>query len=122
MILSDCDSASSFHGEVSDRAILPYPHSIGALAPCKARETISQAVSSEGAFGAANFERIVSTLISTSENVGPAAYFEADRGIGLKTFISRPSAEPSASEKSFCMRTHANFKSFIELRISHTAF
>lgn len=85
-------------------------------------ETISQAVSSEGAFGAANFERIVSTLISTSENVGPAAYFEADSGIGLKTFISRPSAEPSASEKSFCMRTHANFKSFIELRISHTAF
>ena len=85
MILSDCDSLSSFHGELSDRAILPYPHSSGALAPCRARETISQAVSSEGAFGAANLERIVSTLNSTSENVGPAAYFEADRGIGEST-------------------------------------
>ena len=86
------------------------------------QETISQAVSSEGAFGAANLERIVSTLNSTSENVGPAAYFEADRGIGLSTFISRPSDEPSASEKSFWRRTHANFKSFIPLRTSHTAF
>ena len=68
MILSDCDSASSFHGEVSDRAILPYPHSIGALAPCRARETISQAVSSEGAFGAANFE-IAGTLPNFEQGV-----------------------------------------------------
>ena len=122
MILSDCDSLSSFDGELSDRAILPYPHSSGALAPCRARETISQAVSSEGAFGAVNLERIVSPVNSSYEHCGPEADFDRERGSGLSTLISRPSAEPSASEKSFWRRTHANFKSFIPLRISHTAF